>query len=161
MDAYIATTFFRHQRLLRALMIEGQAWFCLNDLGRLLALPYPERRVRRLDSDQRRESWIKADGQWGKHLLVSESGAITLIVHSQIPENCAIRQWLTHEVILTLRESEPEAQPSMAAMSWRGGPLNVLYWRDEPWIRMRDMPGVLPDEKARPKKRWWMRWRDF
>jgi prophage antirepressor-like protein len=45
MDAFIATTFFRHKRPLRALMIQGQAWFCLQDLGRLMGVPYPERQV--------------------------------------------------------------------------------------------------------------------
>ena len=158
MDAFTATTFFRHQRPLRALMIEGQAWFCVKDLGRLLGLPYPERRLHRLERDQHRDTWVKADGQWGKHLLVSECGALTLIVRNQIPENRGIRHWLVHEVIPALRHGEPCEQPSVTAMSWRGEPLRVMYWRDEPWVRLRDMPGVLPREGVQPKERWWARW---
>ncbi|WAH56446.1 Bro-N domain-containing protein [Pseudomonas silvicola] len=159
MDAYTATLFFRHNRPLRALMIEGQCWFCLHDLARLLAIPYPERLVRRLDADQHREQWVEASGDWRKRLLVSESGAITLIVRSHIPENRAVRLWLTQEVIPALRESKPGTEPAITAMSWQGGPLSVLYWRDEPWIRLRDMPGVLPREQARSRGRWWALWR--
>lgn len=87
MDAYTATLFFRHNRPLRALMIEGQCWFCLHDLARLLAIPYPERLVRRLDADQHREQRVD--------------------------------------------------------------------WRDEPWIRLRDMPR----EQAPGRGRWWALWR--
>ena len=84
---------------LRALTIEGQCWFRLHDLAHLLAIPYPERWQRRLDGDQHREHWIESSGDWRKRLLVSESGAITLIVRSQIPEHCAVRQWPAQEVI--------------------------------------------------------------
>ena len=155
MDAYTATTFSRHQRPLRALMLEGQAWFCLQDLGRLMGTPYPERKIHRLDSDQHREVCIKADGQWRKSLLVSESGAITLIVRNQIPENRSLRRWLTLEVVPALRETGAGPLPAMTAMSWQGGPLSVLYWHDEPWVKLRDMPGLMPASQLQAKHRWW------
>ena len=158
MDAHTATLFFRHNRPLRALMIEGQGWFCLQDLGLLLAIPFPERWIRRLDGDQHREHWVEAQGDWRKRVLVSECGAITMIVRSQIPENRAVRQWLTQEVIPALRATKPGTEPAITAMTWQGGPLNVLYWRDEPWIRLHDMPGVLPKEPARGRGRWWGLW---
>ena len=155
MDAFTATTFYRHQRPLRALMLDGHAWFCLQDLGRLMGMTYPERKVNRLDSDQRREVWVKADGTWGKRLLVSESGAVALIVRNQIPENRVLRQWLTLEVVPALRETGSGTLPAITAMSWQGAPMSVLYWQDEPWIKLRDMPGMLPVESARAKARWW------
>jgi prophage antirepressor-like protein len=154
MDATNATTFFRHTRPFRALLIEGQAWFCLKDLARLMGLPYPERVIRRLDADQCRESWVNANGDWRKRLLISESGAFTLLARNHIPENRAVRHWLTHEVIPALRESKPGVQPAITVMSWQGERMNVLYWRDEPWVRLRDMPGVLSGEPAQHKSRW-------
>lgn len=152
MDAFTATTFFRHHRPLRALIIDGQAWFCLQDLGRLMSMPYPERKVHRLDPDQHRECWVKADGQWGKHRLVSEWGAVELIVRNQIPENRVLRQWLNHEVVPALRAADAGTEPAMTAMSGQSGPVSVLYWRDEPWVRLRDTPGLWPPA---PKPRWW------
>lgn len=155
MDAFIATTFFRHKRPLRALMIEGQAWFCLQDLGRLMGVPYPERRVHKLDSDQHRETTVRMDGNWARRVLVSESGAITLIVCNQIPENRELRRWLTHEVMPMLREGQGAAQPAISAMSCTGGPVKVLYWHDEPWVRLCDMPDVMSRPAAPVRSRWW------
>jgi hypothetical protein len=31
----------------------------------------------------------------------------------------------------------------MRAMEWAGGTLRLLHWRQEPWVRLRDMPGLL------------------
>jgi len=157
MDAFVATTFFRHKIPLRALMIEGQAWLCLHDLGRLMGVHFIERRTRSLDDDQHQEAWVKADGQWAKHLLVSETGALALILHSHMPENRALRQWLTQQVVPALRQSGAGTAPAMGAMHAQGGEVTVLYWQDEPWVRLRDMPAVLP--RSRPAKaQWWRVW---
>ncbi|WP_416424235.1 Bro-N domain-containing protein [Pseudomonas sp. App30] len=157
MDALAATTFFRHQLPLRALMLEGQAWLCIHDLGRLMGVHFVERRIRRLDADQHREVWVQVEGEWGKRLLVSETGAVTLIMHSQMPENRALRQWLTLEVVPMLRSSAPGTVPAVTSMCTQGGQVKVLYWQDEPWIRLRDMPDVLPT-KAQQKSPWWRVW---
>ncbi|WP_416424504.1 Bro-N domain-containing protein [Pseudomonas sp. App30] len=157
MATFVATTFFRHQLPLRALMIEDQAWLCLHDLGRLMGVHFVERRIRSLDADQHREAWVQLDGEWGRHLLVSETGAVTLIMHSQMPENRALRQWLTLEVVPTLRRMGPGEVPAVTAMCAHGGQVKVLYWQDEPWIRLRDMPEVLPINRPH-KAPWWRVW---
>ena len=48
------TTFLRHNRQLRTLLLESQAWFCARDFSRLMGWPLNERTTRKLDVDQRR-----------------------------------------------------------------------------------------------------------
>ncbi|MDB6142820.1 MAG: hypothetical protein JWP80_1864 [Pseudomonas sp.] len=155
-----ATLFIRHGRCLQTLMLESQAWFCVRDLGRLMGYPLNERLTQKLDPDQRRTVWLFASGEWTKSLMVSESGVFALLVHHYVPENRALRQWLTHEVLPALRDSPQDHQPSMSKLKWLDTSLSLLYWQSESWIRLRDMPNVL--EEARHSQEfgsvpWWRR----
>lgn len=67
-----ATLFTRHNRSIRAISTESQAWFCLTDLARLMGQTLGERSVLKLDADQRRVVWLQAHGDWQKQLMVSE-----------------------------------------------------------------------------------------
>lgn len=85
-DCFEPIIFTRHQRQLRALLLENQAWFCLQDIARLMGKPLDERATWKLDADQRRTAWLDANGQCSKQLLISESGLFTLLVHHYVPE---------------------------------------------------------------------------
>lgn len=153
-ECFEPSIFFRHKRRLRALMFESQAWFCLRDLGRLMGIGLDERMALKLDADQRRTVWLGVDEQWEKCMLVSESGAYAMMVHHYVPENRALRHWLTHEVLPELRRM-PQDQlshvPEQALMSWQGVTLSFLYWQSEPWVRLRDMPEVIHRPTAMPE----------
>jgi prophage antirepressor-like protein len=162
-DCFEPTLFIRHHRMLRALMLESQAWFCLSDLARLMGRPLDERATYKLDLDQRRTAWLLANGEWSKNLMVSESGVFALLVHHYVPENRALRHWLTHEVLPALRDNQQAHQPSLGQMRWLGTSLSLLHWRSEPWIRLRDMPEVMAHSApvAGPSSRpWWRRMRE-
>lgn len=159
-DCFEPTLFIRHGRRLQTLMLESQAWFCVRDLGRLMGYPLSERSTQKLDSDQQRIVWLFANGEWNKNLMVSESGAFALLVHHYVPENRALRQWLTHEVLPTLRDSRQDHQPSMSQLKWLGSSLSLLHWQSEPWIRLRDMPEVLEGNRHSREfgsDPWWKR----
>ncbi|MBN6713068.1 Bro-N domain-containing protein [Pseudomonas capsici] len=143
-DHFEATLFVRHHRMLRAIHSEAQAWFCLADLARLMGQTLGERSALKLDADQRRIVWLQANGKWQKQLMVSESGAFALLVHHYVPENRALRQWLTHEVLTVLHAPQNMTldNPRLSHWQWPGTSLSVMQWRDEPWIRLRDMPNV-------------------
>ena len=162
-DCFEPTLFFRHGRCLRALMLESQAWFCVRDLGRLMGYPLNERMTQKLDPDQRRSVWLFTCGEWSKDPMISESGMFAMLVHHYVPENRALRQWLTHEVLPALRDSQharsPE-QPNVSQMKWSGTSLSLLHWQSEPWIRLRDMPQVLASESFASQqvgRSWWKR----
>ncbi|WXF86334.1 Bro-N domain-containing protein [Pseudomonas syringae pv. atrofaciens] len=154
-----ATLFLRHSRTLRTIFTESQAWFCLADLARLMRRPLDERATLKLDADQRREVWLEAHGECQRQLMISESGVLALLVHHYVPENRALRQWLTHEVLTTLHDQQNVTldNPRMSQLQWPGTSLSVLHWRSETWVRLRDMPNVVAEAAPRPKRSLWRR----
>ncbi|WP_240995271.1 MULTISPECIES: Bro-N domain-containing protein [Pseudomonas] len=142
----IAIVFTRHSLQLHALLIENQAWFYARDFGRLMGHYLDERTTRKLDEDQKHTLRLLYHGQPEEMLMISESGAYALLVYHYAPENRRLRNWLTHEVIPTLRdEHQPRAveQPLLSMLDWPEMSLNLLHWQDEGWIRLRDMPYLL------------------
>lgn len=151
-DYFDACTFIRHHRLLRAVYLDAQAWFCLADIARLMGARLDERATVKLDPDQRRMAWLQTHGQWEKCLLVSESGVFALLIHHYIPENRALRRWLSHEVLPGLRREEEGSsdEPCMTRLNWLGSSLLMLHWRNQSWVRWADMPEVM--HEARPSR---------
>lgn len=142
-DHFEPQIFTRHQRQLRALHLENQAWFCLQDVARLMGKPLDERATWKLDPDQRKTAWLDAHGQSTKQLLISESGLFTMLVHHYVPENRALRYWLTHEVLPVLRDKVEPHEPNMNSMRWAGSSVGLLEWQSDYWVRLRDLPDVI------------------
>jgi len=149
--------FPRHNRPLHALWLESQVWFCAQELGRMAGRHYDHRGVRRLDPDQHRSVRLHRHGLYQDTLMISESGAYTLLAHNHVPENRHLRKWLTHEVVAVLREAQTEGtdtSPQLGRMCWAGGRIStLLYWQSDAWVRMRDMPVVLALEAAEAEPR--------
>jgi prophage antirepressor-like protein len=140
------TTFHRHNRPLRTLLLESQVWFCARDMGRLMGWPLNERTTRKLDADQRRVMTLVDSCGEADELMVSESGVYAMLVHHHHAENRELRQWITNEVVPCVRDElePPEAcSPCLSFLQWPGLSVSMLHWRSEPWIRLRDMPRVL------------------
>jgi prophage antirepressor-like protein len=158
-DHFPATLFTRHHRSLRTIFTESQAWFCLADLARLMGQALGERSALKLDADQRRVVWLQANGEWQKQLMVSESGAFALLVHHYVPENRTLRQWLTHEVLPVLHGSSSTTpdNPRLSHLQRPGTSLSLMQWRDEAWVRLRDMPTVVAEIPAPTENRLWRR----
>lgn len=139
--------FIRHRRQLRAFLLDDQAWFCVRDLGRLMQHPLLEDRIRaNLDPDQWRWAWYPDGGGVAEEgLLVSESAAYGALIHYYHPENRSIRQWLTQEVVLTLRSEcrgDP-VQPRQVQLHGTGQPVSVLEWQGRVWVPCGELPRVL------------------
>jgi prophage antirepressor-like protein len=157
--------FTRHNRPLHTLWLESQAWFHARDLGRLMGRFLDEQAVRKLDPDQTRTLSLVLYGRHSNTLMISESGAYALLVHHNVPENRNLRQWLTHEVVAVIRDSQlpiGESVPTLSLMQWPGLQLSLLQWQNEPWMRMRDLPQILESSeirrgqlKVQPPAAWW------
>lgn len=146
------TTFHRHNRPLRTLLVESQVWFCARDMGRLIGWPLNERTTRKLDPDQRMTVSLSAPSGDESHLMVSESGVYTMLVHHNHAENRDLRRWITNDVVPSLRDGSVASEtysPSLSFLQWPGLSVSMLYWRSEPWIRLRDMPRVLAVDEVR------------
>ncbi|UFP98898.1 BRO-N domain-containing protein [Pseudomonas fitomaticsae] len=157
------TVFNRHNLALHALLLENQPWFCARDIGRLMGVHLCDRMVNKLDKDQHRFLWIDYYRQPEKQLMLSESGVYALLVYHYVPGNRLLREWLTNQVVPALRDAEPSEntdRPMLSLLDWPEMSLSLLHWRDEGWIRLRDMPYLLNDQsqgRARAAKPWWRR----
>ncbi|RON06527.1 phage antirepressor protein [Pseudomonas brassicacearum] len=157
-EPLIPTLFTRHNIHLHALLVENQAWFCAHDLGRLMGKYLDERMSRKLDADQRQMMLVYAHGAAEERLMLSESGVYALLVYHYCPDYRLLREWLTHQVVPTLRDahsSRAVERPTLSVLDWPKMSLCMLHWQDEPWIRLRDMPCVLVDDPFNQRQSWW------
>jgi prophage antirepressor-like protein len=146
-DQFNPQTFIRHHIQLRALLLHAEAWFSARDIGRLMGVDINARQALKLDADQRRMLCLSGNDGPHETLMLSESGVYAILVYHYCPENRHLRRWLTHHVVPMLREDTGDVStqaPHFRAMEWAGGTLRLLHWRKEPWVRLRDMPGMLP-----------------
>ncbi|MFR0690683.1 Bro-N domain-containing protein [Enterobacterales bacterium AE_CKDN230030158-1A_HGKHYDSX7] len=143
-DGLIATQFVRYNRLLRALLIEQQAWFVVHDLSKLLSYKIAAPLISRLDADQYRHERLA--GRPEPELLVSESGLYALLlVYCYHPENRSLRQWLTNEVLPALRDapSQDARLPRRRMQQVLGEALSVMDWQGSLWLRWRDAVSLM------------------
>lgn len=161
-DAYlIPHVFTRHKLHLHALLLQNQPWFSARDLGRFLRLYLDDRAVRKLDPDQRQSARMLIHGSIEDTLLISESGVYALLIYHYCPEHRALREWLTHDVVPALRDAEQPTsteRPILSLLNWPEMSLSLLHWNNQPWIRLQDVPQMLPSGKQtqRPVNvPWW------
>ena len=157
-EPLVSTLFLRHGNCLRALLVENQAWFCAQDLGRLMGRNLDERMSRKLDPDQRKTMLVDAYGIAKEQLMISESGVYALLVYHYCPEYRLLREWLTHQVVPMLRDARPSRaveRPTLSVLDWPNMSLCMLHWQDESWIRLRDMPCVLAEDSLSERGSWW------
>lgn len=159
-----STTFIRHNRQLRALLLESQVWFCARDFSRLMGWPLNERTTRKLDADQHRVVWLSSHDGPEEALMVSESGIYEMLVHHYHAENRHLRRWITNEVVPCMRDGVVlnDDAPNLSLLQWPGLSVSLLHWQSEPWIRLRDMPMMLPHPRMqvesgsrRVGRPWW------
>lgn len=163
-DAYlIPHVFTRHKLHLHALLLQNQPWFSARDLGRLLRIHINDRQLRKLDPDQYQTTRTLIYGRIENTLLISESGVYAMLVYHYCPEYRALREWLTHEVVPALRDAQHPTtieRPQLSLLNWPEMSLSLLHWNNQPWIRLQDVPQMLPDQE-RPQhavsEPWW-RW---
>lgn len=86
----------------RTVMIDGEPWFCLTDVCKVLELSNPRSVAERLDKDERRKFNLPRQGEtW----FINESGLYTVILRSDKPEAKPFRKWVTSEVLPSIRKT--------------------------------------------------------
>ena len=97
--------FHFHNRPVRTLQLNGEAWFVAADVCAVLGLANPSQAVSYLDDDERclitNEAWRNNGGMQA----VNEAGLYSLVLRSRRAEAKAFRRWITHEVIPAIRRT--------------------------------------------------------
>ncbi len=150
--------FIRHKLRLHALILQHQAWFCARDLGRLMGMFFESRITNKFAPDERCDLLLNYYGEAKEVRMISESAVYALLVHHHHPENQQLRQWLTHHVLPLLNAARTPAEnntPTLGLLEWQGLEMSVLHWRNDAWIRLKDMPSLLPGrEELCGRNRW-------
>ncbi|MDF3840347.1 BRO family protein [Pseudomonas citronellolis] len=139
----IPTHFYRHKRRLRALLIEGQPWFVVRDLSKLMNAFLQDRLARNLDPDQLRRAMLRNDNGLAEEVeLLSESAVYAVLIHFHHPENRGIRQWISNSVVPSLRDAAAPALgevPQRRLLRWEQQQLSVLDWQGQVWVPLPEL----------------------
>lgn len=86
----------------RTIMRNGEPWFCLVDVCKVLDIKNPSQLADRMDEDERAMFNI---GRQGKTWFINESGLYNVILRSDKPEAKPFRKWVTGTVLPSIRKT--------------------------------------------------------
>jgi prophage antirepressor-like protein len=142
-DAYSATTFLRHTRPLRGILIDDQPWFVAYDLARLLGLNHPQSLARRMEPHEMRVVKLRhASGGEEPVEVISEAALYKALFRFGHPENRTLGRWLAETVIPLLRDQgrDDPRQPRRLLMNWCSQRVTVLDWQGALWVPLEQLP---------------------
>lgn len=88
----------------RVITIDGEPWFVLADLCKVLNLAKPSRVAMRIADDMKDAHLMSTLGGDQEMTTVSEAGMYEVIIQSDKPEAAAFRRWITSEVLPSIRK---------------------------------------------------------
>lgn len=95
---------------------DGEYWWVLTDVCKVLGLSNPSIVASRLDDDERSKSNL---GRQGNGVIINESGLYSVLLRSDKPEAKPFKRWVTHEVLPQIRQTgryEPKPEPEQPAL---------------------------------------------
>lgn len=99
-------TFNYDNNQVRTIMQDGEPWFVLKDVCKILNLSTPKRVAERLDNDEvSLTHLVDAIGRNQKTTIINESGLYSVILRSDKPQAKPFRRWVTHEVLPAIRKT--------------------------------------------------------
>ena len=97
---------FQYQDIpVRTVTVEGEPWFVLADLCKVLEIANARNAAARLDDSLKGVRLIDTPGGRQKMTIVSEAGMYEVVIRSDKPEAAAFRRWITSEVLPTIRKT--------------------------------------------------------
>ncbi|UQY32909.1 phage antirepressor [Pseudomonas fulva] len=156
-DAFTPTVFKRHNKPLRAILIDRQPWFVANDVGRLLGQRHAERLCRRMDTEQIRSIQLRyASGSEEPVQVINQSGLYKALYRFMHPEHRSLSHWFGEEVIPHLHDLAhlQHAAPRRVQMNWQGAHIGMLDWQGELWVRLQQLPTLANWQEAPVRRRW-------
>lgn len=96
--------FTYHDQPVRVVTIDGEPWFVLADLCKVLDLAKPSRVAMRIADDMKGAHLMSTPGGEQEMTIVSEAGMYEVVIRSDKPEAAAFRRWVTSEVLPSIRK---------------------------------------------------------
>lgn len=89
----------------RTVLMDGEPWWVLADVCRVLNLTNSRMTAKQLDEDEKGVSEIYTPGGTQQMTIINEPGLYSVILRSDKPEAKAFKRWITHEVIPAIRKT--------------------------------------------------------
>lgn len=89
----------------RVLERDGDPWFVLADVCRVLEIGNPSQAATRLDDDEKGIITTDTPGGPQKTIIINESGLWSLVLVSRKPQAKQFKKWITAEVIPSIRKT--------------------------------------------------------
>lgn len=89
---------------IRVIEKDGEPWFVLSDVCKVLGLTTPARVAERLEDDEKGVSLIHTLGGEQRMTIINEAGLYSVILRSDKALAKPFKRWITHEVIPTIRK---------------------------------------------------------
>lgn len=138
------TPFDYEDQPVRVVMIDGEPWFVLADLARVLGIVDVQRLNSRLDDGVRQTHPILDRlGRTQTAVIVSEPGMYEVVIRSDKPEAAAFRRWITSEVLPTIRKTGAYGVQQLT------GPALMAAALIEADQTMRALSATVDDQRAR------------
>lgn len=99
------TPFTYEDHDVRVLNVDGDPWFVLTDICRVLEHSNPTAAAAALDEDEKGLRIVETPGGSQRLTTVSESGMYALIMRSNKPQAKPFRRWVTSEVLPSIRRT--------------------------------------------------------
>lgn len=95
-------TFNYETSKVRTIEKNGEPWFVLKDVCKILEIKNTTDVAKRLDDDERTRFNL---GRQGEATLINESGLYSVILRSDKPQSKPFRKWVTGEVLPSIRKT--------------------------------------------------------
>ncbi|MBR2518378.1 MAG: toxin Bro, partial [Selenomonadaceae bacterium] len=90
----------------RAMLIDGEAWFVGKDVAEALGYEAPRNAIKKhVDAEDKLTHQISASGQNRNMTLINESGMYALVFGSQLDSAKKFKRWVTHDVLPSIRKT--------------------------------------------------------
>lgn len=90
---------------IRTVQVNGEPWFVLADVCKVLELSSPHKVADRLENDERNQIPVTDSlGRYQNTAIINESGLYTVILRSDKPQAKPFRKWVTSEVLPSIRK---------------------------------------------------------
>ncbi len=90
---------------IRTIQKDGEPWFVLSDVCKVLELSSPHKVADRLENDERNQIPVTDSlGRYQNTAIINESGLYTVILRSDKPQAKPFRKWVTSEVLPSIRK---------------------------------------------------------